>query len=826
MFFPFLTAFVLYFHRQNLAMRQFLLLLALPLFTFGQNRVFKTEVDETPFRTLQIDQEKMHVSIEFEPEIGKVSGTVQLVFKTLDQPIDSLWIDGINMHFYSVFLNSVGVAYRLKKKGIVITPENPLLPHTRFRLKMEYDCLPQRGVFFVGWDDETGHAPKQMWTQGQGIDHRHWIPHVDAQNDKLITSMTIAFDADYDVVSNGVLEGKTPIGNHKTLWRYSMKEPHSSYLMMLAIGKYGSFQQASTSEIELTNYFYPDWQYRNKWTYYKNQEVFDFLEGEIGVPYPWQNYKQVPVRNFQHGAMENTTATIYGDFFCVDSLSFNDNNYVWANAHELAHQWFGNLVTANGSKDHWLHEGFATYYSALAVRHVFGEDEFRKTMQDAYRQTARAEQHDFYPLAHGKAGSARFYKKGAWVVHMLRNELGEDVFRQAIKNYLQANAYGMVTTNDLQWFLEEESGKDLSQFFKQWVYRSQIPQLVLDVAQNGRLVNVVVSQNLLPNQEPFHLKIPLKIWSHAGLKNGVITMEGDTANYSFELEKGATLMAVVPDPEFDILANWSVNVEDKTMLHNMAVLGHAWTWGMQTYVASKSYDSKSAKAFQKSRLLTRMAYASFLGDKLSSKTELSKQEIKFLKAEDSQDVIKAFLNHTANLTEKIFPIAEKWLEWPSYDIKEKTLVALCVSNPENAKKYLNKIDDVVGTNGHDVRLTWLSFHIALDDENTDKYVKELASYTSPAYDFLTRIKAFNNWKLVENASDEDKLRVAKNAFLAIIQNNRKLRSNAKKFVNTSNWNNEDRPYFQDALNELIAENRVSNLHLMRIENLTGFTSER
>ena len=179
-----------------------------------------------------------------------------------------------------------------------------------------------------------------------------------------MTSIEVLMDSQYEVISNGFLNKKEENGS-ETRWIYQMDEPHSSYLIMLAIGEYDHYKETSKSGVELINYYYPDWTYRNEYTYYQNKQIFDFLEAEVGVSFPWQNYKQVPVRDFQHGAMENTGATIYGDFYCVDSISFQDDNYVTINAHELAHQWFGNWVTSKNSENHWLHEGFATYYSWL-----------------------------------------------------------------------------------------------------------------------------------------------------------------------------------------------------------------------------------------------------------------------------------------------------------------------------------------------------------------------------------------------------------------------------------------------------------------------------
>ena len=148
----------------------------------------------------------------------------------------------------------------------------------------------------------------------------------------------------------------------------------SSYLVALAVGKYEKEEIASSSGVPIELYYYPGDDRKAEPTYRHTQQIFEFLEKEIGVAYPWQNYKQIPVRNFLYAGMENTGTTIFSDLFVVDSTAFKDRNYVNVNAHELAHQWFGDLVTVASGEHHWLQEGFSTYYALLAERAIFGED--------------------------------------------------------------------------------------------------------------------------------------------------------------------------------------------------------------------------------------------------------------------------------------------------------------------------------------------------------------------------------------------------------------------------------------------------------------------
>ena len=161
-------------------------------------------------------------------------------------------------------------------------------------------------------------------------------------------------------------------GEDSDTYYYGMLKPMSSYLVAFVAGKYDSYKEVSDSGVTLEYFMYPNRKGDAYATYHDTKAVFDFLEQEIGVEYPWQNYKQVPVKDFLYSGMENTSLTIFNDQFFTDEIGVNDRDYLTVNAHEMAHQWFGDLVTAKSGEDHWLQEGFATYYSMLAEGEIYG----------------------------------------------------------------------------------------------------------------------------------------------------------------------------------------------------------------------------------------------------------------------------------------------------------------------------------------------------------------------------------------------------------------------------------------------------------------------
>lgn len=200
------------------------------------------------------------------------------------------------------------------------------------------------------------------------------------------------------------------------------------------------------------------------------------MEGEIGVEYPWQNYKQVPVKDFLYSGMENTSLTIFNDQFLVDEIAVNDRDYLTVNAHELAHQWFGNLVTAKDGTDHWLQEGFATYYSMLAEREIYGDAHFAILLyQQAEALIEASKKANKKSLTDAGASSLTFYQHGAWALHALKDMVGESRFRESVQNYLQSYAFKNASTADFIAIVEETSGVDLAEFEKTWLNSPQFP---------------------------------------------------------------------------------------------------------------------------------------------------------------------------------------------------------------------------------------------------------------------------------------------------------------------------------------------------------------
>lgn len=337
----------------------------------------------------------------------------------------------------------------------------------KYTVQFEYTAIPKQTMYFVNTNGKD-----QVWTQGQGKYTSHWLPSIDDVNDKIEFDISVIAPSSYQVITNGKMIKKETLGSN-TVWSFDMKKPMSSYLVALAIGDYQKTSFPSTSGVPLEFYYYPEDALLAESTYRYSKKIFDFFEKKIGVAYPWQNYKQVPVKDFLYAGMENTGTTIFSDSFVVDSIGFTDRNYVNVNAHELAHQWFGDLVTATKSEHHWLQEGFATYYALLAEREVFGDDYFYYKLYESAEQLRElSDQGKGQKLVAAGGSSLTYYQKGAWALHILKETVGESAFAKAVKKYLETYQYKNVTTNDFMNEVEAAYGQELTEYKKDWLYQS------------------------------------------------------------------------------------------------------------------------------------------------------------------------------------------------------------------------------------------------------------------------------------------------------------------------------------------------------------------
>ena len=417
-------------------------------------------------QTEKVDFLQLDAEIKIDTTAFTIEGHLQVEFKAL-QNIDSVYLDAVNMSITP----SANSPYKIVENNDKIWITSNFKKGKTYTAEFSYECQPQQTLYFVGFNSSLKDYPSQVWTQGQGKYTSHWLPSLDDMQDKLVFNMTYHAPKIYEVIGNGNLK-KTRSRLDYNSWYYEMEQPMSSYLVAFAMGDFSRISEQEINSTPLQLYLETQQVDKASSTYQHYEEIFNLLESKINVDYPWQNFKQVPVRDFLYAGMENTTLNIFSEDFVVDDIGVNDKSFVNVQAHELAHQWFGNLVTETSSKHHWLHEGFATFYALEVEREIYGEDYyFYKIYTSAEELKTLSDTGKGQVLVNTGGSSLTYYEKGAWVLIILRDLVGQAVFDEAVRSYLTKYAFQNVTTDDFMDEVEAAYGKPLMDFKERWLYQ-------------------------------------------------------------------------------------------------------------------------------------------------------------------------------------------------------------------------------------------------------------------------------------------------------------------------------------------------------------------
>jgi len=434
----------------------------------------------------------IHVRLEisFDERERSLSGKVTHTFSPILPEQKFLFLDAVGLKIEKVS-DTAGnsLAFEQLDDKLKIDLGLPFRPFAdTFAITIDYGGKPKAGVYFVQPDAKYPRKRRQIWTQGETENTRYWIPIYDYPNDRATSEMIVTVPEKYLAVSNGELVSDTRSGGKRVFhWRENV--PHVTYLISLVAGEYEMSADTATvnvgGQIKLVPvlYYYPPGEKeRALRAFGKTPKMVRFFSEKIGVFYPYEKYAQATVDEFMWGGMENISATTQTERTLHDRLAHQDFQSEGLVAHELAHQWWGDLLTCRDWSHIWLNEGFATYFDNLFQEYDLGSDEMpvqmREDLQnylDEDRQYRRPIVTQYYsdPL---DMFDSHTYPKGGWVLHMLRNYLGEELWWKGIKHYCQKHYAGNVVTADFEKGMEEATGKNLDWFFQQWIYKAGYPE--------------------------------------------------------------------------------------------------------------------------------------------------------------------------------------------------------------------------------------------------------------------------------------------------------------------------------------------------------------
>ncbi|MBI5367501.1 MAG: HEAT repeat domain-containing protein [Planctomycetes bacterium] len=464
---------------------------------FAPNDTQARFLPDTAFRT-----EHVRLELELDLDRQKVNGVCKTTLTVLAPDARTLAFDAVGMKVRGVRLaGDPPRPLRFRHDGKVLTVSLPRAGAAGARLTLDIDYAldhPRGGLAFVPAHASRPNRPTEVWTQGQTDDARCWFPCRDLPGEKATTELVATVPAGFRAISNGILVDERPAaGGAARTFHWRMDRPHSLYLVTLTVGRFDEVRE-EWDGIPILYYCEKGRADEVKRGFRKTPEAVRFLSEYTGVRYPYAKYAQIAAADFL-GGMENTSATTQTDAVLLDARAALDTDFDSLVSHELAHQWFGDLVTCREWSHAWLNESFATYCEILFAEHDRGEDEAR---YDLYRDAA-----SYLEEASGKYSrptvtrqwresfnlfDAHLYERGACVLHFLRRQLGEPAWRAALKAWLERHAYTAVETRDLVEAFRAATGRSIDRWIEEWILRAGHPELKATYAWDAKAKTATV----------------------------------------------------------------------------------------------------------------------------------------------------------------------------------------------------------------------------------------------------------------------------------------------------------------------------------------------
>ncbi|HMJ91571.1 MAG TPA: M1 family aminopeptidase [Candidatus Acidoferrum sp.] len=518
-----------------------------------------------------------HLALDVTPHFKTrtVSGSATWTFKPIAKPLAELKLDAVELTITSVTSTEKVSAYQITADKVVVTFAEPIPAGKEASVTLRYSAQPAKGLYFR--TPELGFKPEDMhiWTQGEPDEARHWYPCYDFPNEKFTCEITCHVPEGIVVLSNGKQVSETKDDAGLVAVRWVQDKPMVNYLVALVAGKLKSIK-AKHRDIPM-RFWTPATEIANAENSFRDTKpCMEFFEKEIGVLYPWDKYDQVCIQDYHWGGMENTSLTTLNINTLFPPIYENVRSSQGLVAHELAHQWFGDLVTCKDWSHIWLNEGFATFYDLLFTEHKDGKDEFFYRLWEGQKallaQTNMAKSIVWRKFNDPKEQFDGFaYGKGSYVLQMLRQQLGPELFRACVKTYVERHKFGSVVTDDLREVIEELSGRSFDQFFDQWVYHAGFPVLDVDYAwdEKTKLAKISVRQTQPVNENVvlFNFPLPVRFKTKSGATiERTLQVTQKSEDFYVPLTEQAQIVRI--DPALSVLAK--INYRPATvMLHAM-----------------------------------------------------------------------------------------------------------------------------------------------------------------------------------------------------------------------------------------------------------------
>ena len=564
----------------------------------------------------------LHTKLEvsFNWDSAFLYGKSTLTLKPYYFPTDTVVLDAKGFQIHNVaLLDEIGkktqLNYDYDSSFLKIQLDRKYTRKDTYQLFIDYTAMPNKlkeggsaaitsdkGLYFINNDGKDPKKPKQIWTQGETEASSCWFPTIDSPNEKTTQEIYITVDSNYVTLSNGALifQTENEDGTRTDYWK--QKLPHAPYLFMMAVGEFAIVKDEWRGK-PVHYYVEPEYEAFARDIYPNTVEMLEFFSKKFGYEFPWDKYHQIVVRDYVSGAMENTGAVIFGDFVQGNDRFLVDNAAEDIVSHELVHHWFGDLVTCESWSNLPLNESFATYGSYLWNEHKYGKDEADLGgLQDqrVYFNSSRINKKQLIRFKYGdrmEMFDAHSYQKGGRVLHMLRNQIGDEAFFDGLALYLKDNEFKPAEIHNLRLAFEEITGQDLNWFFNQWFLSAGHPIIKVEKRYIDSIKQFEVT--LKQTQEGDNIPEIFEVYTSIGIvdadgnfKRFEVYLDERTETFFYDYEQEPILVNIDVDKTLLADIDQAIDRDDAVPLYN-----NATNYIDKYYALRKLKNSRDSTAF-------------------------------------------------------------------------------------------------------------------------------------------------------------------------------------------------------------------------------------
>lgn len=654
------------------------------------------------------------LKVDFNFEKSQLNGEAWVTLTPHFYAVNKVVLDAKSFNIHEVKVNDKKAAFNYSEDELTVELDKSYKKGEEYTVYIKYTAKPEeikqkgsenitdaKGLYFIDPKEDDPNKPTQVWTQGETESNSCWFPTIDSPNQKTTQEIYMTVPNKYVTLSNGTLKSQVvnPNGTRTDYWK--MDQKHAPYLVFMGVGEF-NVTKDSWNGIEVNYYVEPEFAPEAKTIFGNTPEMITYFSNITGIPYPWDKYSQIVVRDFVSGAMENTTAVVHAEDAQQKMGQLIDNNE-WEStiAHELFHHWFGDLVTTESWANLTVNESFATYSVYLWFAHKYGKDKADANMYSDVQtyMTSQSEDKDlvrFYYLDREDMFDTVSYHKGNAILHMLRDVIGDEAFFEGMNTYLTTYKYGTAEAHQLRLVFEKVSGKDLNWFFNQWYYGNG--HIKMNVTYDYNTINKTVTVNVNQKDKSFKFPLSIDIYEETGKTTHNVWVDSTQNSFTFSLNKLPKLINI--DAKHVLLAEIAVKKTLNEYIYQFNNAPHYLDRRLALEEIAKEQSNKEAfntllKAFNDPYYEIRiLALENIDLFQKYNKKEAIDKIVKMAQSDPKTLVQAAAIGVLGKLVDPVYkPLFENGMNSKSYAVTGKSLISLYYVDKQAALSKLNTLPE-------------------------------------------------------------------------------------------------------------------------------------